>query len=488
MFGWNRKWRLNNRKGDGKLGMKRTLKWLLLFAGISVFTGPVVYADTSQLVISNVHIWDGKADSLSELTNVLITDNLIEEIGVNETDIATGVRQIDGGGRTLMPGLIDAHVHINFQFLDSDRGVVGANEMTWEEIGARARDAIAEFLPSGFTTVRDLCGTGPALRKMIDSGFIEGPRMYISGACISQTSGHGDFRMDSEAVTPSHRQSHLEKLGITILADGADEVLKAARNNLARGADFSKMMAGGGVSSDRDPISSIQGTKEELNALVKAMKHFGTYGAVHAYLDESVQRALNAGFMSIEHGNLMTHPDTFKLVAKKGAWIVPAMGGFAKELMDHPYYGNPENPAYEKAKRVNDNGAKWVELANKYRVNMGFGTDIVVVGKASSRNLRDYQITQWGESFGNLRTLKAMTSENGKLMALAGEKNRYPKKLGVVEAGAYADLILVDGNPLEDLSLIGAIPSMFKTAPRETASVPTIRLVIKNGAVVKNTL
>ena len=470
------------------MGTKRTLKWLLLLAGISVMTGPMVFADTSQLVIGNVHVWDGKADSLSELTNVLVTDNLIEQIGVNENDIATDVRRIDGGGRTLMPGLIDAHVHINFQFLDSNRGVVGANEMTWEEIGARARDAIAEFLPSGFTTVRDLCGTGPGLRKLIDSGFIEGPRMYISGACISQTSGHGDFRMDSEAVTSSFGQSQLEKLGVTILADGADEVLKAARNNLARGADFSKMMAGGGVSSDRDPISSIQGTKEELSALVTAMKHFGTYAAAHAYLDESVQRALNAGFMSIEHGNLMTDPDTFKLVAKKGAWIVPAMGGFAKELMDHPYYGNPENPAYEKAKRVNDNGARWVELANKYKINMGFGTDIVVVSKASSRNLRDYQITQWGESFGNLRTLKAMTSENGKLMALAGEKNNYPEKLGVVEPGAYADLILVDGNPLQDLSVIGAVPSMFKSTPRATPSVTTIRVVIKNGVIVKNTL
>jgi imidazolonepropionase-like amidohydrolase len=218
------------------------------------------------------------------------------------------------------------------------------------------------------------------------------------------------------------------------------------------------------------------------------MKHFGTYAAAHAYLDESVQRALNAGFMSIEHGNLITDPNTFKLVAKKGAWIVPAMGGFSKELMDHPYYGNPENPAYEKAKRINDNGAKWVQLANKYKVNMGFGTDIVVVGKATSRNLRDYQITHWGESFGNLRTLKAMTSENGKLMALAGDMNNYPKKLGVIEPDAYADLILVDGNPLEDLSLIGAIPSMFKSKPRATPSVPTIRVVVKNGVIVKNTL
>ncbi|MBT3622823.1 MAG: amidohydrolase family protein [Gammaproteobacteria bacterium] len=443
-----------------------------------------VQADEATL-IDNVRVWDGLSEMLSESTNVLVIGDQIKGIGVDAPKSAV---RIDGGGRTLMPGLIDAHVHINLQFLDSSVGVPGANQMTWEEIGARARDAIAEFLPSGFTTVRDLCGTGPGLRNLIDSGFISGPRMYISGACISQTSGHADFRMDSEAVTPNFGDSTLERLGITILADGVDEVLKATRNNLARGADFTKMMGGGGVSSDRDPIESVQGTLEEIGAMVLATGHYGTYGAMHAYHDRSVQRAVNAGIRSIEHGNLMVEPESFKMVADADVWLVPALGGFAKELMDHPYYGNPANPAHFKAKRVNDNGTNWVKLANLYQINMGFGTDIVVVGKRSSRNLRDYQITQWGESFGNLRTLKAMTSDNGKLMALTGTKNPYPNKLGVIEPGAYADLILVDGNPLEDLAVIGAVPSMFKTIPRDTPSVPSIRLVMKNGVVYKNTL
>lgn len=445
----------------------------------------VCQGEDAAIVFTNVKVWDGYASELTGLTTVLIKGDLIAGIGIDEVE---GARVIDGGGRTLMPGLIDAHVHINYQFLDSTRGVPIANEMTWEEIGIRAREAVAEYLPSGFTTVRDLCGSGAAMRKLIDTGFIEGPRMYISGACISQSSGHTDFRMDPETILPSNGDSTLEKLGLVILADGDDEVLKATRNNLARGADFVKIMAGGGVSSDRDPLHSLQGTMGELKAVVTATGHFDTYGAAHAYDDESVTRALTAGIRSIEHGNLMTEPATFKLVAKNDAWLVPALGGFAAELMDHPYYGNPANPAHLKAKRVNDNGPNWVKLANQYKINMGFGTDVVVTNRKSSRNLRDYQITQWGETFGNLRTLKAMTSDNGKLMALTGKNNPYPEKFGVIEVGAYADLILVDGNPLEDLSVIGAIPSMFKTKPRESSSVDSIPFVMKSGIVYKNAL
>ncbi len=463
--------------------MKAPFLLLILFFGM-----PAAAVELQAVLFENVRVWDGRADDLTAPTRVLVVGDEIVAVTPDNHQVPASVSRIDGGGRTLMPGLIDAHVHINIQFLDSNRGVHAASNMTWEEIGARAREAIDEFLPSGFTTVRDLCGTGVGLRKLIDSGFIEGPRMYISGACIGQSSGHTDFRSDAESLIPSYGNTYLEKLGITILADGADQVLKATRNNLARGADFVKMVAGGGVSSDRDPLHTIQGTMDELRAMVTATRHFDTYSAVHAYHDESVRRALNAGVRSIEHGNLMTDPETFRMVDEKDAWIVPAMGGFAKELMEHPYYGNPANPAHLKAKQIYENGENWVSLARRHRINMGFGTDVVLVNKLSSRNLRDYQITQWAKAFGNLQTLKAMTSDNGRLMALAGKNNPYPKKLGAIEPGAYADLLLVDGNPLEDVSVIGAAPSMFKTRPRPTPDVTTIRLVMKNGKIYKNTL
>jgi imidazolonepropionase-like amidohydrolase len=194
------------------------------------------------------------------------------------------------------------------------------------------------------------------------------------------------------------------------------------------------MMSGGGITSERDPIESIQGTMAELEAIVTATGQFGTVAAVHAYHDTSVQNAITAGVMSIEHGNLMEDPDTFKMVAKAGAWIVPAMAAFAPDILDHPYYGNPALPAYAKTARVQKNGEKWVELANRFKVNLGFGSDVIIVTKEVWRPARDFQITQWGRAFGNYRTLKAMTSDNGRLMALTGVMNPYPHgKLGVIE-------------------------------------------------------
>ena len=414
---------------------------------------------------------------------------LVRETAGKTDRIEVSVHVIDGGGRTLMPGLIDAHVHLNMQFIGygTDRGIQGAQLMTWEELGALAYEAAQEYLPAGVTTVRDLCGTSQGMRKHIDGGALEGPRVYVSGACVSASSGHGDWRWDPNVLRL--QKSYLETLGFTTLADGADAVLAAARNNLAGGADFVKMMSGGGVTSERDPLNSIQGTPEELAAIVRATTDFGTIAAVHAYTDKSVQNAIRAGVKSIEHGNLMQDPKSFEMVAEADAWIVPAMAAFAPDILGHPYYGNPRFPAYVKTKRVQQNGETWVRLANENNVNLGFGSDVLASTKPVWRQSRDFQITQWGRAFGNFRTLKAMTSDNGKLMALTGDMNPYPDaKLGVIEDGAYADIILVDGNPLEDLSLLGGSSSMFGSEPRPTASVNTIPLVMKDGKIYKNML
>jgi imidazolonepropionase-like amidohydrolase len=447
-------------------GMKTIRAIVCCFLAISATAS----AQPQQGVLfTNVMVWDGTSEALRK-ADVLVTGNKISEVSDEPLAViqSTDMMVIDGGGRTLMPGLIDAHVHLNMQFGGhaTDRGIQGMQNLTWEEMGALAYESAREFLPAGVTTVRDLCGMSQGLRKHIDSGVLEGPRIYTSGACISQTSGHGDWRTDSEALRRDGSKSNLELLGVAWLADGADDVLKA-----------------------RDPIESIQGTMAELEAIVTATGQFGTVAAVHAYHDTSVQNAITAGVMSIEHGNLMEDPDTFKMVAKAGAWIVPAMAAFAPDILDHPYYGNPALPAYAKTARVQKNGEKWVELANRFKVNLGFGSDVIIVTKEVWRPARDFQITQWGRAFGNYRTLKAMTSDNGRLMALTGVMNPYPHgKLGVIEEGAYADIILVDGNPLEDLSVIGAVPSMFGSTPRPTPSVDTIRLVMKDGKVYKNTL
>ena len=194
-----------------------------------------------QTLFTNVQIFDGVNNKLTP-GSVLIEGNLIKQIG--DSISAPDATVIDGGGRTLMPGLIDAHVHLNLQLLDNPAGISGVNLMTWEEVGALAKASADEYLMSGFTTVRDLCGSHDGLRKHIDAGTITGPRIYLSGACISQTSGHGDWRPNSGVVRGDQtKTSHVEDLGIVILADGHDEVLKATRNNLAGGADFAKMMA-----------------------------------------------------------------------------------------------------------------------------------------------------------------------------------------------------------------------------------------------------
>lgn len=445
--------------------------------------------ESFPILFTNVHVFNGVDEQRIENANVLVVDNLIAEIS-EEPLVAANATIIDGGGRTLMPGLIDAHVHLNMQFggHGTDRGIQGMQNMTWEEIGALAYESAREYLPAGVTTVRDLCGMSQGLRKHIDSGTLEGPRIYLSGACLGQRSGHGDWRWDPSVLRDDGGKSNLELLGVTTLTDGADAVLAAARNNLAGGADFVKMMSGGGVTSERDPIESVQGTHEELSAMATATSQFGTISAVHAYHDVSVQNAILAGVVSIEHGNLMAEPETFKMVAEADAWVVPAMAAFAEDIFEHPYYGNPDLPAYGKVKKIIVNADNWIKLANEYRINIGFGSDSIITTKDGWRQTRDFQITQWGRAFGNLRTLQAMTSDNGRLMALTGDMNPYPEaKLGVIEVGAYADIILVDGNPLEDLTLIGASTEMFGES-RPTPSVDTIPFVMKDGVIFKNTL
>ncbi|MGI9199409.1 MAG: amidohydrolase family protein [Woeseiaceae bacterium] len=442
----------------------------------------------AQTLFTNVNIFNGTENKLYENHNVLVEGNAIASISSSAIDVRDDATTIDGAGRTLMPGLIDAHVHLNLQLLENPAAIDGVNNMTWEEVGALAYESAQEYLYSGFTTVRDLCGSHDGLRKHIQAGTLQGPRIYLSGACISQTSGHGDWRPASGVVRKNGNEtSPVEDLGIVILADGADEVLKACRNNLAGGADFCKMMAGGGVTSQRDPLHSLQGTMDELRAMVVATDQWDSVGAVHAYHDESVTRALDAGVRSIEHGNLMNKRATFDKVKELDAFVVPAMAGFSDQLLKHPVYGNPDLPLRGKVMLIIENYDNWVELANKSEINIGFGSDVVVSNKLASRGVRDFQIGQFDDAFGKFRTLKAMTGDNGRLMALTGQNNPYPGKLGVIEVGAYADIILVDGNPLEDLSVLGATYDMW-APPRASQDVVTIPLVMKNGVVYKNAL
>lgn len=470
----------------------RSFRTALLSASL-VFSAFAFAADEAkelppQTLFKNVNIFNGVDNQLYQNHYVLVEKNKIKTVSATEIQGHEKATVIDGAGRTLMPGLIDAHVHLNLQYLDNPSAIDGISNMTWEEIGAMAYDAAQEYLYSGFTTVRDLCGMHDGMRKHIEAGTLIGPRIYLAGACISQTSGHGDWRTNAQVLgDDGNKNGQVQKLGIATLADGADEVLKACRNNLAGGADFCKMMAGGGVTSMRDPLHSIQGTMDELKAMTTATEQWGTVSAVHAYHDDSVNRALDAGVMSIEHGNLMTKKSTFKNVKKKGAYVVPAMAGFSTQLFKHPVYGNPDLPLRGKVELITKNYDNWVKLANASDINIGYGTDVVVSSKLASRGLRDFQMGQFVEGFGNYKTLVYMTSNNGKIMALTGKNNPYPGKLGVIEADAYADIILVDGNPLQDLSVLGASFDMW-APPRAERTIKTIPFVMKDGKIAYNQL
>jgi len=433
----------------------------------------------NRVLFKNVKIFDGTTDKLISGNDVLVEKNLIKEIAAN-IKAPEGATVINCGGRALMPGLIDSHVHLTHMLVQG--GVAGFEGATWEEIGATTCAAAREMLMSGFTTVRDLGGMGTGFKRVIDRGELVGPRIYAAGAYISQTSGHGDLRTRSQL----NMESNLQRLRIIKLVDGVPEVLKGIRENLAEGAAFCKLMVGGGVTSEKDPLHSEQFTDEEILAAVKATSAWDTYIAVHVYKADHVKRALNLGVKCIDHGHMMDE-EAFQLLNEKEAFLSTNFAGFSEEWKQHPLYGNPDGPQYPKMMQFDEAKEKFKKLANKYKPKMVFNSDAVMNTVQSSRAIRDNAMFLHAQYMGNFETLKAMTSVGGELAVLTGENNPYPYKLGVVEEGAYADLLLIDGNPLEEITVLGANSSIFKAEPRGE-SIETIILIMKDGKIYKNTL
>ena len=325
-----------------------------LFKNVKVFDGVAgEVKDLDVLVVKNkIHriadgipetgTWEIKADTkaATRLYAPVSGDfsgyafRVENESGATET-IEVEVNIIDGEGRTLMPGLIDSHTH--FTHCLPGAGIPGMEATPWQKIGAMATVCAKEHLMNGFTTVREMGGGAVAagLKSAIDEGFVLGPRIYPSGAYISQSSGHGDFMT---TVDRSPEDTNLGRLGLTIVVDGADEVRKAVRQNLARGASQIKIMVGGGVSSLKDPLHSSQFTNREIAAAVQAAAAYDTYVGAHVYGNEDVRRAVENGLLSIEHGQFITD-DTAKLMIEKGAFLSLNLAGTSPDLLKHPVYG-----------------------------------------------------------------------------------------------------------------------------------------------------
>jgi imidazolonepropionase-like amidohydrolase len=417
-------------------------------------------------LFQHVRIFDGKSGTLTPPSNVLVRGNQIERIstGPIPTDRSATTVLIDGGGRTLMPGLIDMHWHTMMV-----RPTVAA--LLTADIGFLNLVAGAEAtatLMRGFTTVRDMGGPSFGLKRAIDEGTVTGPRIFPSGAIITITSGHGDFRQPIELPrTVGAPMSRGEQIGAAMIADSPDEVRVRVREQLMLGASQIKLTAGGGVASPHSPLDASTFTESELHAAVEAAENWGTYVTVHAYTPVSIQRAIAAGVKCIEHGHLMDEA-TAKLIAEKGIWL--STQAFPEELADAFPPGSLERA---KAMEVFAGTDRTFALAKKYKIKTAWGTDVLFSEKLAQR--QGELLTKLVRWYTPAETLIMATGTNAQLLALSGQRSPYPGKLGVVEEGALADLLLVDGDPIANIKLI--------EDPNNNLLV-----IMKDGRIYKNTL
>ncbi|MBS1176539.1 MAG: hypothetical protein H6R06_951 [Proteobacteria bacterium] len=414
-------------------------------------------------LLQNVRIYDGRSASLTDARHVLVRGEIIERISAAPIAAPAGATVVDGQGRTLMPGLIDNHWHT--MFAAPPLGLILQGDLGYLTLLAAA-EARATLM-RGFTTVRDLGGPSFALKRAIDEGLVTGPRIYPSGAMITITGGHGDFRAPHElprqiGVPPPIGGA----LNASQLADSPDEVRLRVREQLLLGASQIKLTAGGGVASPHSPLDASTFTEEELRAAVQAAGNWGTYVGVHAYTPQAIQRAIAAGVKVIDHGHLMDE-DSARLIAEKGVWLS------FQPFVDDGFAPQMPPSSMARLRQIFAGTEAAVALAKKYKLKLAWGTDVLFsAANATRQGALLLQMNQW---FTPAEVLAMATGTNAELLALSGPRNPYPGKLGVVEEGALADLLLVDGNPLDDLKLIADPQRSFV-------------LIMKGGVIYKNLL
>jgi imidazolonepropionase-like amidohydrolase len=414
-------------------------------------------------VFGNLLLFDGKSKALRGGLRLLIEGNRIKQIATGDVTPPEGARIIDCGGRIVMPGLIDAHWHTIF-------AAIPINTLFSADIGYVFLAASAEAertLMRGFTTVRDLGGPSFALKQAIDEGLVTGPRIFPSGAMITTTGGHGDMRPLSDLPrSPGGPLSYGERIGGAGIADSADEVRLRVREQLFQGASQIKLVGGGGVASWRTTLDMFTFSEPEFRAGVKAAADRNTYVAVHAYPTAQIQRAINAGVQCIEHGHLMDEK-TAMLMAEKDIW-----------LSTQPFVSEADTPPLVGQSRINllqvIAGTNTVyTLAKRHKVKTAFGTDLLFSSTVAAR--QGFMLTHLTRWYDNADILKMATSVNGELLAMSGPRNPYPGKLGLIEEDALADLLVVDGNPVNDIELLSKPDKNFM-------------VIMKDGKIYKDTL
>ncbi len=444
---------------------------LLRLLGLLVIGAAFIVSDVNaegarqQTLFTNVHVFDGVNADRIENASVLVVGNLIKIVSTDPFK-AEGATHIDGGGRTLMPGMIDGHAHLGIALPPP----VHANNH-WAYSGAAMVVEAEKMLMRGFTTVRDAGGPVYGLAKAIDEGMIPGPRIYPSGHFIGQTSGHGDFRGYNDAPLRDRDYRSFFEREWSFIADGKADVRAYAREALRLGATQLKLMAGGGASSPWDPLDTTQYSVEEMRAAVEAAEDWGTYVMVHVYHDRAVMRALEAGVKSIDHGAMIENDETMIAIKEAGAIFNPQTFIFSppEELVA---VGDPA--AYAKGAPLREGLGRSMELAKKHGVKIAFGVDSF--GSPEMHAFQNRELVHRLPWFTPAEILKQATSNTADLIAMSGPRNPYKDgPLGVIHEGAYADILLVDGNPLENIEVL-------------TDPANNIDLIMKNGVVFKNQL
>lgn len=422
-------------------------------------------APSRPIAFTNVRVFDGKSDGLREGLTVLVDGNKIKSIAASSGPVAPDIQVVNGGGLTLMPGLIDAHWH-------SMMAAISLSQLLTADVGyinLVAADQAAKTLMRGFTSIRDMAGPVFGLKRAIDTRLVSGPRIWPSGAMISQTSGHGDFRQPYEVPAANDAPlSRGEAVGGGMIADGVDQVLKRVREQLMLGASQVKLSAGGGIASNYDPLDVSQYTAAEFRAAVEAAENWGTYVAVHAYTPRAIQMAVNSGVRCLEHGQLMDET-TAALLAEKGTW-------FSSQpfLDDEDANPQPEgSPNRAKQLEMSAGTDTAYGFARKYALKTAWGTDTLFEPMLTTR--QGAQLAKMKRWYTPVEILKMATGINGELLAMSGPRNPYPGKVGVLEEGAFADMLLVDGDPTTNIDLVADPERNFK-------------IIMKDGRFYKNDL
>ena len=432
------------------------LRTLVLAA---LVTGTVAASAVAQTTLfRDVRIFNGVDEELAR-GHVLVADGHIAEIATAPIQPPDGARVIEGAGRILSPGFIDLHAHLTFQ-MPRDQ----MNVHPWVT-GAIAGRAAEFYLHNGFTTVRDAGGTHPDIARAIERGILVGPRVYPSGAVVSQTSGHGDFRArhDPHPVLSGRATDALLGSGLAIIADGVAQTLAAVRENLKNGATQVKIMGGGGVASDYDPIHTLQPSPEEVRAAVQAAGDWGTYILAHSYTAPAIRRLVENGVKVIEHG-LLIDDETAALVAEKEVVISTQVKVFRMGA-ELPGMSEENRRKMAQVRAGQDN---LMALIKKHGIKTGFGTDLVF----GTYPMIGDEFVLRGEYFTPFEVMRQATSESAEVVRLAGPLNRHGN-FGEIREGWVADLLLLEGDPFADLEVL--------RRPAEALAV-----IMKAGRIVKS--